>query len=110
PAHNEPFYGLHARLQSLIDGHCAKLERLCRMLENPKRAVETLNTLFGRSFDDSFLLSMAIGESLAHLRFLEAAGLVRRWRDGNVDFYQRRDRQSPSRPDIAALAARTNEP
>ncbi len=106
PAHNEPFYGLQLRLQSLIDGHCAKLERLARNLGRPKRAIETLNTLFGQKFEEPLVLGMAIGETLAHLRFLEAAGLVERQRRDGVDFYQRRATESPTRPTIAALAAR----
>lgn len=106
PSHNEPFYGLHLRLQSLIDGHCAKLERLARTLSEPKRGVETLNTLFGRKFDEPLVLGMAIGESLAHLRFLEACGLIERTREDGVDYYRRRSPECPSRSTLSVLAAR----
>lgn len=97
PSHNEPFYGLHDRLDALINGHCAKLERLARKLETPKTALETLDTLFGRRFDNPMLISMATGESLAHLRFLENAGLVERdYRDG-VAYYRRTSQPSMTR-------------
>ncbi|MEM9879872.1 MAG: hypothetical protein AAF862_11410, partial [Pseudomonadota bacterium] len=89
--HNEPFYGLHERLDSLISGHCAKLERLARQLEQPKTAYETLDTLFGRRFDNTMVISMATGESLAHLRFLEGCGLIERRKKSGIDYYQRTD-------------------
>ncbi len=89
PSHNEPFYGLHMRLDGLINGHCAKLERLARKLDTPKTALETLDTLFGRKFDNPMLLSMATGEGIAHLRFLESAGLVERSYKDGVAYYCR---------------------
>ncbi|MEO0411638.1 MAG: MBL fold metallo-hydrolase [Pseudomonadota bacterium] len=97
PSHNEPFYGLHHRLDALINGHCAKLERLARKLETPKTALETLDTLFGRRFDNPMLLSMATGESIAHLRFLETAGLVERDMRGGVAYYCRTSQPSMTR-------------
>lgn len=97
PSHNEPFYGLHARLDALIGGHCAKLERLARKLKTPKTVLETLDTLFGRRFDDVMHMSMASGESLAHLRFLENAGLVEREMRGGVAYYCRTSQPSMSR-------------
>lgn len=97
PSHNEPFYGLHARLDSLISGHCAKLERLTRKLEEPKTALETLDTLFGRRFDNPMLISMATGESIAHLRFLESCGLLKREDKDGVLYYKRTDLPAFSR-------------
>jgi len=92
PSHNEPFYGLHERLDGLIGGHCAKLERLARKLDAPKTAYETLDMLFGRRFDSPMLVSMATGESLAHLRFLETCGLVERTLRDGVEYYGRTTR------------------
>lgn len=91
PSHNEPFYGLHARLDALISGHCAKLERLLRKLKEPRTALETLDTLFGRRFDNPMLISMATGESIAHLRFLETCGLIMREKIDGVAYYSRTD-------------------
>lgn len=76
PAHGEPFKGLHARLDRLAQGHEKGLERLRRSLaEQPKRAVDVFGALFARSIDNSSeLLSMATGESMAHLNHLMARG------------------------------------
>lgn len=104
PSHNEPFFGLHARLDNLISGHCAKLERLARKLETPKTALETLDTLFGRKFDDPMLVSMATGESIAHLRFLENAGLIERNYENGVAFYVRTSLPSISRKGFIKLS------
>ncbi|MGD8325306.1 MAG: MBL fold metallo-hydrolase [Sphingomonadales bacterium] len=102
PAHNEPFYGLHDRLDTLLQGHCLKLERLARNLKEPKPVTGTLNTLFGRKFNDAMLLSMATGESLAHIRLLEALGYVERGRRDGVDYYHLKGDEVPAR---AALLA-----
>jgi glyoxylase-like metal-dependent hydrolase (beta-lactamase superfamily II) len=74
PAHNEPFRGLHARLQNLIDGHERSLERIeKRLRERPRRAVDLFGALFGREIG-SDLLSLATGESIAHLNCLISRG------------------------------------
>jgi glyoxylase-like metal-dependent hydrolase (beta-lactamase superfamily II) len=88
PAHNEPFNGLHARLQHLIDGHERGLARLeKRINEEPRRAVDVFGALFARHIGPD-LLNMATGESLAHLNCLMHRGRAKRvFRDG-VAFYQ----------------------
>ncbi|MEM8920174.1 MAG: MBL fold metallo-hydrolase, partial [Pseudomonadota bacterium] len=75
PAHNEPFYGAHLRLQALIDGHEKSLERLTSRLEEPKRVVDLFTTLFARKIELD-VLSMATGETLAHLNCLIERGQV----------------------------------
>lgn len=78
PAHNEPFTGAHARLQSLIDGHERSLDRVeKRLREGPKRAVELFPALFPRSIGAD-LLSFATGEALAHLNCLVRRGRASR--------------------------------
>ncbi len=91
PAHGEPFRGLHARLDRLAAGHAKGLDRLERMLAEPKRAIDVFGALFARAIDGkSELLGMATGESLAHLNHLVAAGRVRRLAgDDGVWRYQR---------------------
>ena len=76
PAHNEPFRGLHARLDDLIRGHEVGLERLRRSLRDRRcRAIDVFGALFARKIDgDKHLLGMATGESLAHLNYLIARG------------------------------------
>lgn len=69
PSHGEPFVGLHDRLTALMRGHETSLTRLCRRLDEPRRAIDVFTSLFGRPIDDG-LLGMATGESVAHLNYL----------------------------------------
>jgi glyoxylase-like metal-dependent hydrolase (beta-lactamase superfamily II) len=88
PAHNEPFHGLHARIDHLIGGHERSLIRLHKLLEEPKRAIDTFHILFRRTID-RWTLGMATGESLAHLNCLMTRGLVVRTQDeAGVDWYR----------------------
>jgi glyoxylase-like metal-dependent hydrolase (beta-lactamase superfamily II) len=78
PSHNEPFHGLHERLQNLIDGHERALQRvLHRLRQEPKRAVDLFTALFGRKIGPD-LLGMATGEAIAHVNCLIGRGLARR--------------------------------
>jgi len=93
PAHNEPFRGLHARLRYLAQGHRTSLARLRRSLETPKRVVDVFGTLFGRPIDHPHLLSLATGESLAHLNYLVHRRDAVATRDGDgVLWYERVNR------------------
>lgn len=88
PSHNEPFRGLHARLDQLRSGHEEKLESLHTLLAEPKRAVDVFEALFRRRVIDD-LLGMATGESLAHLNCLMQRGQVKRRMDQHgVAWYQ----------------------
>ena len=88
PAHNDPFHGLHARLDHLIGGHERALVRLEGLLAEPKRATEVFGVLFKRSITPE-LLGMATGEALAHLNCLMHRGVVTRVADADgVDWYQ----------------------
>jgi glyoxylase-like metal-dependent hydrolase (beta-lactamase superfamily II) len=71
PSHNEPFRGLHARLEYLTHSQHAALDRLRHALAQPKRAVDVFGQLFSRPIGaEPALLGMATGESIAHLNFL----------------------------------------
>src|SRR6202034_2795800 len=48
PSHNEPFRGLHARLDQPMAGHERSLQRLGQELVTPKRAVDVFGLLFRR--------------------------------------------------------------
>ncbi|MDR3497878.1 MAG: MBL fold metallo-hydrolase [Parvibaculum sp.] len=89
PAHNEPFYGLHARLTQLIDGHEEGLSKLHDLLAEPKRAIDVFPALFKREIGPEVFF-MATGESLAHLNCLlgrKAATVTRN--EKGVDWYVR---------------------
>jgi glyoxylase-like metal-dependent hydrolase (beta-lactamase superfamily II) len=76
PAHDDPFHGLHARLDHLDGSHRRALDRLQALLaEGPKRAVDVFSALFARKIDGG-LLSLATGESLANLNYLVERGRV----------------------------------
>jgi len=72
PSHNEPFRGLHARIDHLARGQLRTLERLRRSLREPRRAIDVFGALFARRIDpaDVPLLGMATGESIACLNHL----------------------------------------
>ncbi len=87
PSHNEPFRGVHLRLQELIDMHESNMEKLLELCAEPKRAIDVFPALF-RSRITSGNYGMATGESLAHLNCLMARRLIERERDANgVDWY-----------------------
>ena len=88
PAHNDPFHGLHARIDHLISGHERGLERLEALLAEPKRVVDVFSVLFRRKIDE-WVLGMATGESLAHLNCLIRRGRVtRETASDGVDWYR----------------------
>lgn len=80
PSHNEPFFGLHARLDALRAGHHANFDKLLAQLQQPCRAIDVFATLFSRSVTeaDVHLLGMATGEAVACLNHLVFRGQVRR--------------------------------
>ena len=89
PAHNEPFRGLHERLNNLIDGHEKKLERLLDLCKEPKRAIDVFSVLFKRTISDDVLL-MATGESIAHLNCLLMRNLINSDKDENGVIYYKK--------------------
>jgi glyoxylase-like metal-dependent hydrolase (beta-lactamase superfamily II) len=88
PAHNEPFYGLHAWIDQLIQGHERSLGRLLDALREPRTAVDVFSLLFRRPISGE-TLQMATGESLAHLNCLIQRGQVtRNLDDAGVAWYR----------------------
>ncbi len=75
PSHNEPFYGLHERIDALLDSQLKALDRLRDALRKPLRAVDAFAALFARPITSEHqLMSMATGESIAHLNYLMHRG------------------------------------
>jgi len=88
PAHNDPFFGLHARIDELIEGHERNLAQLADLLAEPKRAIDVFSVLFKRQITEH-TLSMATGESIAHLNCLLSRGLaVKETDESGVDWYR----------------------
>ena len=69
PAHGQPFRGAHIRLDELILEHETGLEKLRKLCQEPKRAVDVFSSLFKSTITDSNLI-MATGEAIAHLHYL----------------------------------------
>lgn len=78
PAHNEPFQGLHLRLGQLEKSVADSLDKLRAHLLEPRRVVDMFGALFRRPIThEQHLLSLATGESLAHVNYLIGRGEAR---------------------------------
>ncbi len=75
PSHNEPFHGLHQRIDALELSQLRALDRLRKVLQQPLRAMDVFEALFSRPVTSEHqLLTMATGESIAHLNYLVHRG------------------------------------
>jgi glyoxylase-like metal-dependent hydrolase (beta-lactamase superfamily II) len=77
PSHERVFHGLHQRIADLHEHHDKRLERLLEGCAKPITAFEALPLLFKRQLDDHQMM-FAMGESIAHLHYLQYQGKVRR--------------------------------
>jgi glyoxylase-like metal-dependent hydrolase (beta-lactamase superfamily II) len=80
PAHNEPFAGLHTRLDQLAADHSDKLDKLLDFCAEPRTAVDSFATLFRKPIGESDY-GIATGEAVAHLHWLEERGKIKRLTD-----------------------------
>ncbi len=88
PAHQEPFFGLHARLTQLLRSHDRSLERLFDHLRQPRRALDCFSVLFKRSIRGPHVM-LAVGETLAHLNCLIGRRMIAKSVDqAGVAWYQ----------------------
>jgi glyoxylase-like metal-dependent hydrolase (beta-lactamase superfamily II) len=83
PAHDDPFRGLHARLDRLAQKRGQALDRMRACLaSSPRRVVDTFGALFGRdAFADAFVRTLATGEAVACVNHLMARGEARMHED-----------------------------
>jgi glyoxylase-like metal-dependent hydrolase (beta-lactamase superfamily II) len=91
PAHNEPFLGLHDRLDGLAQSQERAFDRLREHLGEPRRVTDMFDVLFTRKVgNDRTLLGLATGETVACLNYLIRRGevVVESDRDG-IDWYRR---------------------
>ena len=82
PSHGLPFRGLHHRLDYLQQHHDERLAETVGAIVEPRTASELVPVLFRRQLDPH-QLGFAIGETLAHLHYLEAEGHAERHVDGD---------------------------
>jgi len=86
PSHGDPFKGLWTRLADLAAHHDKRLDEVLDVCATPQSAFDLFGVLFRRKLDAQ-QTSFALGESLAHLHYLEAKGeLQREVKDGVVYF------------------------
>ena len=91
PSHKLPFRGLVSRLDALAVHHRVRLADTLVACERPATAVEVLGHLFRRDLDEHQFF-FAVGESLAHLHYLMAEGLIAREQGpAGAHLFQRRD-------------------
>ena len=69
PSHGQVFFGAHQRLQRLIDGHEKSLVKIVAACAQPQRNVDLFSHLFRRPITDD-VLTLAVGETQAHLNYL----------------------------------------
>jgi glyoxylase-like metal-dependent hydrolase (beta-lactamase superfamily II) len=75
PAHRLPFYGMHHRLEQLAQHHEEHLQALLVACQTPHTAVELLPVLFKREITVT-VMTLALGECLAHCHELISRGLL----------------------------------
>ena len=74
PSHGKPFFGLHERIDQLVAHHEARYaDVLAACAKGPQSAADLLDVLFKRKLD-LHQTTFAMGESIAHLHALAAAG------------------------------------
>jgi glyoxylase-like metal-dependent hydrolase (beta-lactamase superfamily II) len=89
PSHGLPFRGLRKRAEQLHSHHRDRLAEVVAACATPQHACDLLSLLFRRKLD-THQIFFAMGESIAHLHYLEAEGRLRRIvdNDGVIRFVQ----------------------
>ena len=87
PAHNLPFYGVHERLQQLIEHHEDRMLILEEQCVEPRVAIDLLPYLFNRKLDGMTRV-MALGECIAHLHCLLSRNRIERFEADGLYYYR----------------------
>lgn len=87
PSHGLPFSGLHERLAQMRAHHHERLDRLREATEQAVTAHQLLPILFTRELDSRQMM-FAMGECLAHLRFLENQGEIASSTEAGITCFQ----------------------
>lgn len=90
PSHGQPFQGLRARIDQLIDHHQLRLDATLEACRTRATVVDVMPHLFQRQLD-RHQLGFAVGETLAHLNLLVGQGKIDRSLDdeGRLRFQTR---------------------
>lgn len=84
PSHGKPFRGLHARIAALEKHHEERCGELLDAIERPATAAELMPVLFTRPLTDAHQVMFAMGETIAHLNYLEHAQRVGRIEENGI--------------------------
>ena len=87
PAHNLPFYGVHERLQQLIEHHEDRMLILEEQCVEPRVAIDLLPYLFNRKLEGMTRV-MALGECIAHLHCLLSRNRIERFEADGLYYYR----------------------
>ena len=71
PSHGRPFTGIHLRVDQLEKHHKKRCEILLDACFVPRTACDILPALFERDIVDTHQCMFAMGESIAHMNYLE---------------------------------------
>ncbi|EKZ95370.1 MBL fold metallo-hydrolase [Cupriavidus metallidurans] len=91
PAHNDPFEGLHARLDRFEQSLWRDRARLRNALGEPRRAIDLFGVLFAApvAANDALQYALATGETVAYLNYLQVLGDIDvRIDDAGVAWYR----------------------
>lgn len=89
PSHGKPFRGLHARVAQLEKHHQARLDELLAAIDRPATAAELMPVLFTRPLADAHQVMFAMGETIAHLNYLEHAQRIKRIQEAGTHRFVR---------------------
>jgi len=87
PSHGLPFTGLHHRISDLIEHHRLRLEEIEHALSTEQTAAELFPLLFRRKLDHQ-QLSFALGETLAHLSYLQNQSRIEQTMRNGVTYFR----------------------
>ena len=77
PGHNLPFYGLHTRIDELLEHHRARCDRILKACRTaPRSAAELVPFVFTRELDPH-QMGFAFSEVLAHVNYMLRQGTLK---------------------------------
>ena len=87
PSHGRPFRGLHVRIAAPEAPHEARCAELVAACEAPKTAADLIPVIFQRELGDAHQTMFAMGETIAHLKYLEHAQRLRCATENGISRY-----------------------
>ncbi len=94
PGHGEPFEGINERIDQIISHHNERIREIGSILEDGKKTAYEVATKMhwsrGRTMDSMNLMerNFAVGEAIAHLRYMENKGYAESHLIGGIRYYR----------------------